>query len=151
VKLRLVSGCLAIALVQIAPANAQSVSPAGHYTKKRDGRGEMRVEKTGEGWRVYVTAGGIPRGAATLADCTLISVGDIKGNTFEGEIKYQPAPDEKPGPDNAVDPGQKMIITFAPQSATVPAAADRDKSGDLVSLCGDRSGIFGRYTKDRKR
>jgi len=44
-----------------------------------------------------------------------------------------------------------MTITFAPQSATVPAAADRDKSSDLVSLCGDRSGIFGRYTKDRKR
>jgi hypothetical protein len=78
--------------------------------------------------------------------------GRHQGNTFEGEIKYQPAAyNDKPVPENAVDPGQKMTITFAPQAATVPAAADRDKSSDLVSLCGDRSGIFGRYTKDRKR
>ena len=142
-KLKLMFICLAIALVQITPLNAQSVSPAGHYTKKRGGAGEMRVEKTGEGWRVHVTAGGIPRGAATAADCTLISVGEIKGNTFEGEIKYQPAPDEKPGPDNAVDPGNKMTITFAPQFATLDYA-------HVGSLCGEHSGIFGRYTKRRK-
>ena len=61
--------CLAIGLVQITPLNAQAVSPAGHYAKKSGGAGEMRVEPTAEGWRVLVTAGGIPRGGATAADC----------------------------------------------------------------------------------
>ena len=98
-KLKFLFVVLAIALVQIAQLNAQSVSPAGHYTKKRGGVGEMRVEKTDEGWRVFVTAGGIPRGGATAADCTLITVGEIKGNTFQGEIKYNPSTrDEKPSP-----------------------------------------------------
>ena len=104
---------------------------------------EMRAEKTGEGWRVFVTAGGIPRGGATAADCTLITVGEIKGNTFQGEIKYQPAPDEKPGPDNAVESGHKMTIAFAPEFATLTAA-------DVGLLCGNGTGIFGRYTKDRR-
>jgi hypothetical protein len=130
-------------LVQVTPLEAQPVSPAGHYTKKRDGAGEMRVERTSEGWRVFVTAGGVPRGGRTAADCTLITVGEIKGNTFQGEIKYIPAPDETPGPDNAVEAGHKMTITFAPQFATL-AAADAD------ALCGRGTGIPGRYTKRRK-
>jgi hypothetical protein len=62
VKLNLIFVCLAIGLVQITPLNAQAVSPAGHYAKKSGGAGEMRVEPTAEGWRVLVTAGGIPRG-----------------------------------------------------------------------------------------
>jgi hypothetical protein len=142
-KLKFIFVVLAIALVQIAQLNAQSVSPAGHYTKKRGGAGEMRVEKTGEGWRVFVTAGGIPRGGATAADCTLITVGEIKSNTFQGEIKYQPAPDEKPSPDNAVESGHKMTIAFVPEFATLTAA-------DVGFLCGNGKGIFGRYTKDRR-
>jgi len=104
----------------------------------------MRVEKTGEGWRVFVSAGGIPRGGATAADCTLITVGEIKGNAFQGEIKYQlDTAGEKPGPDNAAEAGHKMTIAFAPQSATVTAA-------DVGSLCGNATGILGRYTKERK-
>ena len=143
-KLKHIFGCLAIALVQITELDAQPVSPAGRYTKKQGGAGEMRVEKTGEGWRVFVSAGGIPRGGATAADCTLITVGEIKGNAFQGEIKYQlDTADEKPGPDNAAQAGHKMTIAFAPQSATVTAA-------DVGSLCGNATGIPGRYTKDRK-
>jgi hypothetical protein len=143
VKLKLVSGCLGISLAQVAALGATPLSPTGHYTKQRDGAGEMRVEKTSEGWRVVVRAGGIPRGGATAADCTLITVGEIKGNTFQGEIKYQPAADEKPGPDNAVEPGHKMTITFAPQFATLTTA-------DVNTLCGQGTGLFGRYTKRRK-
>src|SRR5262245_19196026 len=70
VKLKLISGCLAIALMQIAPSNAQSVSPAGHYSYNRRGQlGEMRVQKVGSEWRIFVIAAGAPRGAATAADC----------------------------------------------------------------------------------
>ena len=143
-KLMLVFVSLAIALVQITPSNAQSIWPAGHYTKKNGGAGEMRVEKTEGGWRVLVDAGGIPRGAATAADCIVIAVGDIKGGTFQGEIKYQLSEvDQKPGADNAVDPGHKMTITFAPQFATPTAA-------DVFDLCAPHNGLFGRYTKDRR-
>ena len=141
-KLKLIFVCLAVAFVQITPLNAQSLSPAGHYAKKRGGAGEMRVQKTEEGWRVFVGAGGIPRGIDTAADCVLIAVGEIKGNAFQGEIKYQLSNiDEKPSPDNAVESGNKLTITFAPQFATVT---------DVSSLCGMGTGIFGRYTKDRK-
>src|SRR5262245_30436161 len=102
-KLKLIFVCLAVALVQINPSNAQSASPAGRYSKKSGGAGEMRVEKTQEGWRVFVTAGGKPRGGATAADCSLIAVGAINGNSFQGEVKYNPdSSDDKPGPDNAV-------------------------------------------------
>ena len=136
---------LAIAVAQITPSNAQSISPAGHYTKKSGGAGEMRVEQTGEGWRVFVTAGGIPRGGATAADCTLIAVGPFKNNTLQGEIKYNlDTADAKPSPDNAVQSGHKMSVTFTPQFATVSAA-------DVGDICGNVTGLFGRYTKDRKR
>ena len=59
-KLKLIFVCLAVALVQIPPLNAQSVSPEGRYTRtiKAGGRGDMRVEKTGEGWRVFIRAAG---------------------------------------------------------------------------------------------
>jgi hypothetical protein len=148
-KLKLVFVSLAIALAQITPSNAQSISPAGHYSKKSGGAGEMRVEKSEGGWRVFVNAGGVPRGprgSLTAADCGLIAVGAIEGNTFQGEIKYMvEGPDFKISPDNAVETGHKMTITFAPQSATLT-------EGDVVAAgCPDHTGLFGRYTKDRKR
>ena len=143
-KLKLMFVGLTIGLMQNAPLNAQSVSPAPHYIKKQGGAGEMRVEKTGDGWRVFVTAAGIPRGGATAADCTLIAVGAIKGMTFQGEIKYNlDSSEAKPSPDNAVESGHKMTITFAPQSATLTAA-------DVGDICGNGTGILGRYTNDRK-
>jgi hypothetical protein len=144
-KLLFIFVSLAIALVQIAPLNAQSVSPEGRYTKKAGGAGEMRVQKTGEDWRIFVNAGGIPRGGVTAADCALIAVGALKGNTFQGEIKNNlDPPDVKPSQENAVDAGHKMTINFAPQSATVTTA-------DVSDICGNGTGIFGRYTRDRKR
>jgi len=143
-KVKLILASLAIALMQITPLNAQTVSPAGHYAKKTGGAGEMRVEQVAEGWRVFVTAGGIPSGGATAADCTLIAVGPIKNNVFQGEIKYNLDPsDAKPSPENAVQPGHQLSITFTPQFATVSAA-------DVDEICGNGTGVFGRYTKSRK-
>jgi hypothetical protein len=144
-KFKIIFVFLAIALAQITPSDAQSISPAGHYTKKRGSAGEMRVERTAEGWRVFVTAGGIPRGGATAADCTLIVVGALKNNTLEGEIKYNlDTTDARPSPENAVEPGHKMTITLAPQLATITYA-------EVDTVCGMGSGIVGRYTKDRNR
>ena len=150
-KLKLVSVSLAIALAQITPSNAQSISPAGHYSKKSGGPGEMRVEKSEGGWRVFVVAGGYPRPRGlTAADCGLIALGAIEGNTFQGEIKYRfdVERDFKTImiPDNAVEAGHNLTITFAPQSATLPDGNDLVAAG-----CPDHTGLFGRYTKDRKR
>ena len=161
-KLMLIFVSLAIALVQIAPLNAQSVSPEGRYTKKAGGAGEMRVQKTGEDWRIFVNAGGIPRGGVTAADCALIAVGAIESNTFQGEVKYDFDASEfkaqrkagldylkggssKPSSANSddVEAGLKMTITFAPQSATV-------NDVDWEAPCPPHAGIFGRYTKRRK-
>src|SRR5215831_8689233 len=89
-KLKLLLVSVAIALAQITPSDAQSVSPAGHYTKKRGGAGEIRAQKVGAEWRIFVNAGGIPRPRGrTAADCALIAVGAIEGNTFQGEVKYE--------------------------------------------------------------
>src|SRR5262245_64302006 len=89
VKLKLIFVCLAIALVQITPSDAQSISPAGHYTYNRRGQlGEMRVQKVGADWRIFVIAAGAPRGPATAADCGLLAVGAIEGKTFQGALKY---------------------------------------------------------------
>ena len=47
-KLKLIFVGLTIGLVQITPSDAQSISPAGHYTYNRRGQlGEMRVQKVG--------------------------------------------------------------------------------------------------------
>ena len=145
-NLKLVFVSLAIALAQITPSNAQSISPVGHYSKKS----EMRVEKSEGGWRVFVVAGGIPRGGLTAADCALVAVGTIEGNTFQGEIKY--LGDEERDfktmmvPDHAVEAGHNLTITFAPQSATLPDGNDVVAAG-----CPGGTGLLGRYTKDRKR
>jgi hypothetical protein len=143
--------CLAVASVQITPLNAQSVSPEGRYTKNTGGAGEMRVEKSEGGWRVFVVAGGYPRPRGlTAADCALVAVGAIEGNTFHGEIKY--LGDEERDfktmmiPDNAVEAGHNLTITFAPQSATLPDGHDVVGAG-----CPDHHGLLGRYTKDRQR
>jgi hypothetical protein len=159
VKLKLIFVCLAIALAQITPSDAQSISPAGHYTYNRRGQlGEMRVQKAGAEWRVFVIAAGAPRGPATAADCGLLAVGAIEGKTFQGEIKYifdntdsKAALDylkggnSKPN-DIDVEAGHKITITFAPQSATL-----RDDQGDISAAgCTEHHGLFGRFTKRRK-
>jgi len=47
VKLKLIFVGLTIGLVQITPSDAQSISPAGHYTYNRRGQlGEMRVQRS---------------------------------------------------------------------------------------------------------
>ena len=158
-NLKLVFVSLAIALAQITPSNAQSISPAGHYSKKSGGPGEMRVEKSEGGWRVFVVAGGVPRPRGlTAADCGLVAVGAIEGKTFQGEIKYifdntdrKAALDylkggnSKPN-DIDVEAGHKITITFAPQSATL-----RDDQGDISAAgCTEHHGLFGRFTKRRK-
>jgi hypothetical protein len=133
---------LAVVFPQITLSNAQSASPAGHYSKKLNGAGEMWVQETKEGWRVIVSAGGVPNGGATAADCTLIAVGAISASTFQGEIKYQPDTlDDEPGPDNAVEPGRKLTITFVPRSASLTYA-------EVDGLCGIGAGVFGRYIKE---
>jgi hypothetical protein len=162
-KLKLLFVSVAIALAQITPSDAQSISPVGHYTKKRGGAGEMRVQKAGADWRIFVNAGGIPRPrGATAADCALIVVGAIEGNTFQGEVKYNLDPSEletrrkavldylnggsfEPSSDDAVEAGLKMTIIFGPQSATVNAV-DWGPGGP----CPEGTGLIGRYTKDRK-
>jgi hypothetical protein len=162
VKLKLIFVCLAIALAQITPSDAQSISPAGHYTKKRYGPGDLWVQKAGAEWRIFVWAGGVPRGPATTQDCALIAVGAIEGKTFQGEVKYDFDASEfkaqrkagldylkggssKPSSANSddVEAGLKMTITFAPQSATV-------NDVDWEAPCPKHAGIFGRYTKRRK-
>ena len=160
-KLKLISGCLAIALVQITPLNAQATSPAGHYSKKSGGPGEMRVKKSEDGWRIFVIAAGYPRPRGlTAADCGLIAVGAIEGNTFQGEIKYVfdntvdrkavldylKGGNSKPS-DIDVEAGHKLTVTFASQSATLP----NGQSSVVAAGCPDRTGLFGRYTMDRKR
>jgi hypothetical protein len=164
-KLTLVLVSLAIPLAQIAPSDAQSISPAGHYTKKRGGPGEMRVQKVGAEWRIFVGAGGYPRPRGlTASDCDLIAVGAIEGDTFQGEVKYSLAPPELKAQRKAmldylkggssklssgidVEAGVKMTITFTTQSATVN---DVDWSAEQ-DPCTPHTGIFGRYTKDQKR
>jgi hypothetical protein len=142
---------LAIAWAAITSSSAQSISPAGHYTKKSGSPGEMRVEKSEDGWRVLVRAGGIPRPRGlTAADCALVAVGAIEGNTFQGEIKYlgDVQRDFKTMmiPDNTVEAGHNLTITFAPQSATLP-----DGHNDVVAAgCPDHTGLLGGYTKDRR-
>ena len=167
-KLKRIFVCLAIALVQITPSDAQSISPAGHYTKKR--YGDLWVQKAGAEWRIFVWAGGVPRGpggSATTQDCALIAVGAVEGKTFQGEIKYTFDASEfkaqrkagldylkggssKPSYSSAnsndvedVEAGHKLTITFAPQSATVNDA-------DWEAPCPPHAGIFGRYTKRQK-
>ena len=149
-NLKLIFVSLAIALAQIIPSNAQSISPAGHYSKKSGGPGQMRVEKSEGGWRVFVVAGGVPRPRGlTAADCALVAVGAIEGNTFKGEIKYlgDVERDFKTvmTPDHAVEAGHNLTITFATQSATLPDGSDLVAAG-----CPDHTGLFGRYTKDRR-
>jgi hypothetical protein len=163
VKLKLIFVCLAIALAQITPSDAQSISPAGHYTKKRYGPGDLWVQKAGAEWRIFVNAGGIPRPRGrTAPDCAVIAVGAIEGNTFQGEVKYGLDGPEleaqrkavldyvkggssKPGSDIDVEAGLKMTITFAPQTATV-----NDVDWGARGPCPEQTGIFGRYTKDRR-
>lgn len=159
-KLKLIFVCLAIALVQITPLNAQAVSPAGHYSKKSGGAGEMRVEKAEGGWRIFVIAAGYPRPRGlTAADCGVIAVGAIEGNTFQGEIKYGfdntvdrkavldylKGGNSKPSDSEEVEAGHKLTITFARQSATL-----QDDSVVVSGACTAHAGLFGRYTKDRK-
>ena len=163
-KPKLLFVSLAIALAQIAPSDAQSISPTGYYTKKRGGPGQMRVQKVGAEWRIFITAAGYPRGGRTDPDCALIAVGEIEGNTFQGEVKYSLDTSElkaqrnavldylkggssKPSSDIDVEAGVKMTITFTTQSATVN---DVDWSAEQ-SPCTPHTGIFGRYTKDQKR
>jgi len=92
------------------------------------------VEKSEGGWRIFVIAGGYPRPRGlTAADCGLLAVGAIQGDTFQGDITYVfdntvdrkavldylKGGNSKPS-DIDVEAGHKLTITFARQSATLP-------------------------------
>jgi len=61
-------------------------------------------------------------------------------------LDYLKGGNSKPS-DTDVEAGHKLTITFARQSATLP-----DGQFSVVAAgCPDHTGLFGRYTKDRKR
>ena len=79
----------------------------------------------------------------------LIAEGEIKGNTFQGEIKYTPDTsdtwDKLPSPDAAeAEPRDKITITFTPRSATPSPVGSADP------VCGHNTSMWDRYTKRRK-
>ena len=70
----------------------------------------------------------------------LIAEGEIKGNTFQGEIKYTPDTsdtwDKLPSPDAAeAEPRDKITITFTPRSAT-PSPVGEGGFADATPACG---------------
>jgi len=60
-------------------------------------------------------------------------------------LDYLNGGSSKPSSDIPVEAGLKMTITFAPQSATV-----NDVDWGSRAPCPQSTGLFGRYTKDRK-
>ena len=109
-------------------ALGQTVSPAGHYFKSRDGQGKMFIRQLGSEWRVGIEAGGVPNGEATAADCTILAGGKLTSNIFRGKII------------NSDDDGaHSVVVTFVGNRASV----DADTSAD----CGRGDGVSGVYTK----
>ncbi len=132
-----------------AHPDAESSSPIGHYSKRRGGNGELLVEANGAVWTLRVDAGGIPRGAATAADCPLVAIGQLNGVKFSGEIKYTDYDyltngkwTAHPSVEDKVDPGHPISVTFKPGAALVET--------DASDICGAGEGVSGLYVKTTK-
>lgn len=113
-----------------------AASPAGRYGKKQNGNASLTMTDRGGQWDAEFEAGGIPRGAATAADCHFVASGQVSGNRFDGQVVR----DYASGDSREIPSGSTITIDFSPDRATVTQA----ELGNVCALGVDASG---RYTK----
>jgi hypothetical protein len=115
-----------------------AASPAGAYAKKENGNATLTMTDRGGQWEAIFEAGGIPRGAATAADCNFIASGQVTGDRFEGQVVRQYGA----GDSEIVAPGSSVAITFAPGSATI-----KPGDGKIGAFCAMGVDVTGHYTR----
>ena len=138
-KLKFLLCSFAIALVQIAQLNAQSVLTCSslHQETRRRRRNACRKNRRGLACfchdRRY-------RGAVFGRRLHTDHRRRNQRQFFPRRNQYQPAPDEKPSPDNAVEFRAQDDHRLCAGFTTLTAA-------DVGFLSGDGTGILGRYTR----
>ncbi|WP_337829268.1 hypothetical protein [Pseudonocardia sp. TMWB2A] len=53
------------------------IHPAGTYKRSRPNGGTLTITRQGHQWHMFVTAGGLPNGGATAADCEVAALGAL--------------------------------------------------------------------------
>lgn len=112
-------------------ADAKALPITGLYIRKAPSLGEMRIEPAGSHWKVSISAGGLPRGPATAADCSVVAEGDLKGAKLTARIF-----DDAPGAERLI----RMRIS--PGWAVITL-------GQVDGVCGMGSDVSGVYVRKR--
>ena len=126
------------ATTSAAPAE---IDPSGTWRRTDPANGTLDVARDGANWRLTVLAAGLPAGAGTAADCELVAVGPLTGDSitgrlvpFEGRLGDISA--EEIGP----EPG-RIEVSFAGDVATL---SESDASGKHCGLGSDLAGTYRR-------
>lgn len=123
VFLFMVAGC--------GQANATAPLIAGLYIRKAPSLGEMQIQPAGSHWKISISAGGLPRGPATAADCSVVADGNLKGTKLIARIR-----DDDPAVERLIKmrvSSGRAVITF----------------GQVEGICGMGSDVSGVYVKKR--
>lgn len=140
------AGC-AIAAMAFADATAamsiQDIT-AGTYVRRENGEGTLVVKRTGEHWRVSAAIGGVPNGAATVADCGFIAEGTITGRAFEGKVTRVNIAAELNEEGDAAKPGLDLAFSIDNRAITIRGA-------DAAAICGGEGSVIDGTYKRRSR
>ncbi|QEN89491.1 hypothetical protein FZC33_25665 [Labrys sp. KNU-23] len=140
------AGC-AIAAMAFADATAaMSVQDmaAGTYVRRDSGEATLVVKRTGEHWRVSAAIGGVPNGAATVADCGFIAEGSISGHAFEGKVTRVNIVADLNEEGEAANPGLGLAFSVDKGAITIRGA-------DAAAICGGEGSVIDGVYKRRSR
>lgn len=141
-----VAGCgLAVALAA-SPAPALSVQDAvaGTYVRRENGEATLVIKRVGEQWRVQAAIGGVPNGAATVADCGFIAEGSVAGRSFKGQVTRVNVVADLDEEGDAAEPGLDFAFSLDNGAITVRGA-------DTAAICGSSGSVIDGSYKRKNR
>ena len=135
----------AIAATAFATATAamsvQDVA-AGTYVRRDNGEATLVVKRTSEHWRVSAAIGGVPNGAATVADCGFIAEGTITGRAFEGKVTRVNIVADLDEEGDVAKPGLGLAFSVDNGAITIRGA-------DAAAICGGGGSVIDGVYKRR--
>ncbi|NEX94850.1 hypothetical protein [Caulobacter sp. 17J65-9] len=136
----LLGAVLILALAAPVAAGAAAGDVGGVYLRSKPAAGEMRIKRAGAAWRIDLTAGSPPMGAATSADCSLAAVGPLKDGKivadfvpFENDLMSVTAAD-------LAGKHRRVVVAFDGAVAKVVSA-------DISGSCGWNADVTGAYKR----
>ena len=143
VALTLTAGLsVTVADAQTNKATSQTQFAGGTFRRTSPSPATMMIAKRGASWRIALTGAGIPRGANTAADCSLLAEGQLTNDQIQAKLVPFENDNMSIDADDLKQTPGVVVVKLTPTSAVVTEAT-------VDPFCGVGSLLTGTYQKVR--